>query len=152
MSVSTESYSSQGSYRAPSLEHARARDAMRHGVLTCPPETSVTTVARMLAHNHVHAVVVTQPHVESDEEEHAWAIVTDRDVLRARRDPDAATAGGSAGRDIVMVAPEDPLDSVAERMLEHHASHAVVVERDTEQPVGMISTLDIAGVVARGRA
>jgi CBS domain-containing protein len=125
---------------------------MRHGVLTCPPETSLTTVARMLAHNHVHAVVVTQPHVESDEDEHAWAIVTDRDVLRARRDTDAATAGGSASRDVVTVAPDDPLDHVAELMLEHDTSHAVVVARETGQPVGMISTLDIAGVVGWGRA
>jgi CBS domain-containing protein len=125
---------------------------MRHGVLTCPPETSLTTVARMLAHNHVHAVVVTPPHVESDEEERTWAVVTDLHVLRARADTDAATAGGSASRDIVTVAADDPLDWVAERMVEHHTSHAVVVSREEDRPVGMISTLDLAGVLGWGRA
>ena len=141
-----------GSYRTPTLEHARARDAMRHGVLTCPPETSLTTVARMMAHNHVHAVVVTRPAAESDAQELAWAVVTDRDVLRARRAADDATAGGSASRDIVTVAADDPLDFVAEEMLEHGVSHAVVTGRSTERPVGVISTLDIAGVVGWGRA
>jgi CBS domain-containing protein len=148
---STEIPSAAGSYRSPSLERARARDAMHHGVLTCPPETSLTTVARMLAHNHVHAVVVTQPHTESDEAEHAWAVVTDVDVLRARADTDAVTAGGTASRDVVMVAPDDPLDWVAQRMVEHHASHAVVVSREADRPVGMISTLDVAGVLGWGR-
>lgn len=141
-----------GSHRAPSLEHARARDAMRHGVLTCPPETSLTTVARMMSHNHVHAVVVTRPDAESDAQELAWGVVTDRDVLRARRAPDDATAGGSASRDVVTVAADDPLDFVAEQMLEHGASHAVVTGRSTERPVGVISTLDVAGVVGWGRA
>jgi CBS domain-containing protein len=149
---STEIPAAAGSYRTPTLEHARARDAMHHGVITCPPETSLTTVARMLAHSHVHAVVVTQPHTESDEEESTWAVVTDLDVLRARADTDAATAGGSASRDVVIVAPDDPLDWVAERMVEHHTSHAVVVTRENDHPVGMISTLDLAGAVGWGRA
>ena len=152
MSTPTEPYAGEGSYRMPNLEHARVRDAMRHGVLTCPPETSLTTVARMLAHNHVHAIVVTQPHAESDEAERAWAVVSDADVLRARRDAADATAGGLATTDVVTVAPDDPLDWVADRMLEHKASHAVVVAREDERPVGMISTLDIAGVVGWGRA
>jgi len=148
---STEIPGAAGSYTALSLEHARARDAMRHGVLTCPPETSLTNVARMMAHNHVHAVVVTQPHVESDEDEQTWGVVTDLDVLRARADTEAASAGGSASRDVVMVAPDDPLEWVAERMVEHRTSHAVVVARESGHPVGMISTLDLAGVVGWGR-
>lgn len=142
----------EGSYRTPSLEHARVRDVMRHGVITCPPETPLTTVARMLAHNHVHAVVVTRPDAESDSAEATWGVVTDRDVLKGRRIPDDHTAGGYAGTDVVIVAPDDPLDWVAERMLEHNTTHAVVVARETERPVGMISTLDIAGIVGWGRA
>lgn len=149
---STEIPEAGGSFRTPSLEHARARDVMRHGVLTCPPEASLTTVARMLSHNHVHALVVTRPDAEDDPDKTAWGVVTDRDVLRARRAPEDATAGGTASKDVVTVAADDPLDWVAERMLEHGSAHAVVVARDTDHPVGMISTLDIAGVVGWGRA
>ena len=152
MSTSTQSHPEEGSYRTPSLEHARARDAMRHGVLTCPPETPLTTVARMLAHNHIHAVVVTRPEAESDADEAAWGVVTDHAVLKGRRAPDDHTAGGYATTDVVIVAADDPLDWVAEQMLEHNTTHAVVVERDTQRPVGMISTLDIAGIVGWGRA
>ena len=142
----------EGSYRTPTLEHARARDAMRHGVITCPPETSLTTVARMLAHSHVHAVVVTRPDAESDADEAAWGVVTDHDVLKGRHAPDDHTAGGYANTDVVIVAADDPLDWVADRMVEHNTTHAVVVARDTQRPVGMISTLDIAGVIGWGLA
>ena len=48
----------QGSYLTPSLEHARVADAMRAGVISCPPDTSMEDVARIMASNHVHAVVV----------------------------------------------------------------------------------------------
>jgi len=152
MSTPTETYASEGSRRAPTLDHARARDAMRQGVITCPPETPLTIVARMLAHNHVHAVVVTRPEAESDADEATWGVVTDRAVLKGRRAPDDHTAGGYATTDVVTVAADDPLEWVAERMLEHDTTHAVVVERETQRPVGMISTLDLAGVVAWGRA
>ena len=49
----------EGSYLTPSFEHARVADAMRTGVITCPPDTSMESVARIMATNHVHAVVTT---------------------------------------------------------------------------------------------
>ena len=42
----------------PSLRHARVPDAMRPGVITCPPDSSMRDVARMMVTNHIHAVVV----------------------------------------------------------------------------------------------
>jgi CBS domain-containing protein len=49
----------EGSYLIPSLEHARVSDAMRAGVISCPPDTSMEAVARIMASNHVHAVIVS---------------------------------------------------------------------------------------------
>ena len=147
-----EIFESSGSYRTPSLEHARVRDAMRIGVLTCPPQTTLTTVARMLAHNHVHAIVVTRPDAEADSDERAWSIVTADDVLRGRHDPDGLTAGGMARADMVTVTADEPLEATAAKLLEHGCSHAVVVGAAGGHPVGMVSTLDIAGVVGWGRA
>lgn len=147
-----EMYESGGSHRAPSLEHARVRDAMRMGVLTCPPQTSLTTVARMLAHNHVHAIVVTRPEAESDSESRAWSVVTADDVLRGRNDPDGLTAGGMAHRNYVTVSADDPLDEAAAKLVGAGQSHAVVLARDSDLPIGMVSTLDVAGVVGWGRA
>jgi hypothetical protein len=36
-------------------------------------------------------------------------------------------------------------------VLEQHTSHAIVVEPRTERPVGVLSTLDIAGILGWGR-
>ena len=35
-------------------------------------------------------------------------------------------------------------------MLKHGVSHVVVVDPDTEQPTGILSTLDVIGVLAWG--
>ena len=143
---------STGSWKAPSLEHASVRDAARLGVLTCPPETTLTTVARMLAHSHVHAIVVTYPEAESDSETRAWSVVTDVDVLRFRHDPEGFTAGGVGHRDLIVVTPDDALDAAAAKLVEAGQSHAVVVAKGTQHPIGMLSTLDIAGVIGWARA
>jgi CBS domain-containing protein len=39
----------------------------------------------------------------------------------------------------------------SERVLEQHTSDAIVVEPRTERPVGVLSTLDIAGILGWGR-
>ena len=40
----------------------------------------------------------------------------------------------------------------ARRMVDHGTTHAIVVGGESERPLGMVSSLDIAGVVAWGRA
>jgi CBS domain-containing protein len=42
-----------GSYVLPSLRHARVSDVMRRGVITCPPDSSMRDVARMMVTNHL---------------------------------------------------------------------------------------------------
>jgi CBS domain-containing protein len=37
-------------------------------------------------------------------------------------------------------------------MVEHAVTHAVVIDGHTRRPVGVVSTLDIAGIVGWGRA
>jgi CBS domain-containing protein len=44
----------------------------------------------------------------------------------------------------VLVYPHDPLRRVAELMKEHRVTHALVVARETERPVGMLSAIDVA--------
>ena len=41
-----------------SLEHASIAEAMHPGVITCPSDTSLRTVARMMAAYSVHCIVV----------------------------------------------------------------------------------------------
>jgi CBS domain-containing protein len=79
-----------------------------------------------------------------------WAVVTDHDVLRSAAFILDRTAGDVATGEVLVARPDERLPDVAERMLEHSTSHAVVVEPRTGRPVGMLSTLDIAGILGWG--
>lgn len=142
-----------GSYLTPSFEHARVGDAMRPRVLTCEPQTTMVTVAQRMASEHVHAIVVLRETVDAAGAvgRRAWGILTDRDVLRCAAVIDDRTAEDIASGSVLLVHPDDRLADVAERMLEQNTSHAVVVEPRTDRPVGVLSTLDIAGVLGWGR-
>jgi CBS domain-containing protein len=136
--------SAPGSYLMPRYEHATVGDVMRHGVITCSAETTLRTVARMMSSYHVHAVVVT----EDDGE--AWALVSDFDILRAADDGAGELTAGQVSRSpAVKVAPTDSLVKAAELMKQYGTGHLVVCD---PQPVGVVSTLDIAGTLAWGEA
>ncbi len=141
-----------GSYLTPSFEHARVSDAMRPRVLTCEPGTSLMAVAQRMANEHVHAIVVLTEADESDgeNEPRPWAVVTDHDILRSAVEVADRTAGDVATGEVLLANPDERLPVVAQRMLEHGTSHAVVVEPRTGRPVGVLSTLDIAGILGWG--
>jgi CBS domain-containing protein len=49
---------------------------------------------------------------------------------------------------ILTVTTEDALEHAATLMVEHSLSHLSVVDPETRQPVGVLSTIDLARVVA----
>ena len=124
--------------------------AMHPGVLTCPPETPLRDVARMLAQYNVHSVFVHPQEDEYEEGLHVLRVVSDLDLVSAAAagDLDERTAGGSAAEPVVEVSGRDTLQSAAQLMKEHGTSHLVVVEPDTMRPVGVLSTLDLAAALA----
>lgn len=132
------------------LENVTAAEVMNPGVIACPPETPLRTVARMMAHFRIHAVVVRTEESEADEAVGLWGIVSDADLIRAvaRGDVDERSAGGTARTPLVIVYPHEPVERVAELMEERAVTHALVVSRGSEQPLGVISTLDVARAVA----
>ena len=77
-------------------------------------------------------------------------MVTDHDVLRSAPDIADRTAGEVATGEVLLARPDERLPDVAARMVEHGTSHAVVVEPGTGRPVGVLSTLDIAGILGWG--
>jgi CBS domain-containing protein len=120
-------------------------DAMRHGVLTCQGETSLRTIARMMAEHRVHAIVVTDLDGVA---ELPWGIVSESDLLQAAgRDPDAETAGGLARTELLTVTAGETIQRAAQLMAEHEVTHVVVVG-DGGRPLGVLSSLDVAGVMA----
>jgi CBS domain-containing protein len=139
----------EGSYVTPSIEHATVRDAMRPEVITCPPDAPLREVARTMASEHVHSVVVSGGRTAERE----WGIVSDMDLMRAaREDLDERTAHWAAASEFPSVSPDDALERALQMMLEHDLTHLVVVDPDTDKAVGVLSTLDVAGLLAWGRA
>src|SRR5687768_4553611 len=85
------------------FKDATVADAMHAGVLTCPPETPLPIVARMMTAYGVHAVVVTGLEAEADSPEHAWGVVSALDLVRAAALADSEpTAGGIASTELVL--------------------------------------------------
>ncbi len=133
----------------PSLEQLRVSDAMHPGVITCPPDTSLREVARMMATYRIHAVVVYGD-ADGVGAPAPWGVVSDLDLVRAGRggDLDESTAGEMAGSPVLMVAPDDELARAAQLMVEHEAAHLIVADRRSGRPIVVVSTLDVARALA----
>lgn len=136
----------------PSFGKATVADVMRPGVLSCAPDVPDRIVARMMATHGFHAVVVTDiPDAGARDEPVLWGVVSDVDLLRmARRRDEPLTARELGATEALTVAPECPLAEAVRLMDEHHVRHLVVV--DGRRPIGMLSTLDVAHVLAWGRS
>jgi CBS domain-containing protein len=122
---------------------------MTTGLISCTPDSALRAVAHLMATHRVHAVYVFDYGVEDDEDVHLWGLVSDVDlVAAARADIDELTAGDSAVTPLVSVQSDEPLDRAAQLMAENGVSHLAVTDPKTSRPVGVLSTLDIARIVA----
>jgi CBS domain-containing protein len=138
----------QHSFVAPPFEQATVLDAMRLGVISCPQEASLREVARILATYRIHCVVVDQRDAGG---ERPWGVVTDLDVaLAAGPGAGERTAGQVARTELVTITPEESLERAARLMGEREVSHLVVIQPHSGQPVGVLSALDLTGVIAWG--
>jgi CBS domain-containing protein len=105
----------------------------------------------MMATNHIHSVVVTVGSEASVPQ--PWGIVSDLDLAKAAAGSALdRTAAEMAVTEVITVEPDESLERAAQLMAEHETAHLIVVDAVLGRPVGVISTLDIAGVVAWGRA
>jgi CBS domain-containing protein len=140
-----------GSFRLPRLTHAQVGDAMRPGIISCSPETPLREVARIMATKHIHCLVVTT--IAGHGQAPAWSMISSLDLVSAASDGFAErTAGEAAASEPVTVSSEDRLDRAAQLMIEHQVDHVLVVGSQDGRPAGVLSTLDIAGVMAWGEA
>lgn len=126
---------------------------MRPGIISCGPKTDLTTVARMMAANHVHAVVVGRSERTGDGgERQSWGLITALDLVAAvLPGVGVADAGALASTEVVTVEASETLERAAQIMVEHQLSHLLVVSR-SGPPIGVVSTLDVAGCVGWGEA
>jgi len=126
---------------APELSTGTVAEAMTPGVLTCLPVTPLRDVARMMARNRVHAIVVFAP----EDALHPYGVVSDLDLVAAMGTQ--ANAGAVAASPVVTVTPDVALEHAARLMREHNTSH-LLVAADKGFPVGVISSLDLARALA----
>jgi CBS domain-containing protein len=124
-------------------------DVMSRGVISCPPETPLRVVARMMATFGVHAIFVFEHTDEDDEAQRLWAVVSDLDLVAATRlDLDALTAGETAITPLVSVPADSSIGEAGSLMAQHGVAHLAVTDPDSRRPIGVVSTLDIARAVA----
>jgi CBS domain-containing protein len=133
------------------FETATVGDAMSRGVISCPPETPLRTVARMMATFSVHAVFVFDRAEDECETPHLWAVVSDLYLVAATPlDLDTLTAGATAVTPLVSVPADRPIAEAGGLMGAYGIAHLAVTDPDSGEPIGVISTLDIARSVAAG--
>jgi signal-transduction protein with cAMP-binding, CBS, and nucleotidyltransferase domain len=125
------------------LAEIRIGDAMHAGVLTCDRDEPLSEVARQMAVHSVHCMVVESGSGDGDS---PWGIVSDLDLVAAAtvRDLQEQTAAGSAASPVLLVTPDETLQRAAQLMTEHGTSHLLVVDGPARNPIGVLSTLDIA--------
>ena len=124
-------------------------DVMHPGVISCTTDTPLVEVARTLASEQVHCVVVSDVERTPTGKRLRWSIIDTDDLVRALAGPGSGPlAGDVATSPATTVAPSDSVADALALMVSARISHLVVQERG--YPVGVLSALDIARV-AGGR-
>ena len=137
-----------------SLDEVPVGHIMHGGFISCPLETTLQSVARLMAERRVHCVVGFGDRGEDDTL--LWGVVSDADVVSAlAAGRELATAGEIASTEVVTIEPHMTVRHAAELMRLHEVSHLLVVDGVSDRPIGIVSTLDvmaIAGGVAPAAA
>ena len=133
---------------APRLYQVSAGEAMHRGVLCVPLHTPLTKVAQMMARYQVHCVVALDERGEY--QTRVWGLIPAAELVRiATMDElENRTAGPSATSGVVTVEPTDSVHDAARLMSENDVDHVIVVDSVSNRPVGILSTLDVARVLA----
>ena len=139
---------------AQTFERLSVIDVMHPGVVTCPTETPLTAVARMMTGHRIHAVVVFNEQTDDGAGTELWGVVSDLDLIKSASagEIEARTAGETAVTPVVTVDQFDTLAHAAQLMSEHEIAHLVVVGASARRPVGVLSTLDLARALADTRS
>ena len=142
--VRTRSHSRRRRALAPAFERARVADAMQYGLLTCGPAAGLGVVAGIMAGNDVHCVAVRDVGQPA-----GVGFIFPVDLACARAGEGGSSAGEIA-RPAVTVNPEEPLARAALLMRDKGVTHLLVVEPGAPEPVGLLSSMDLAYVMAWG--
>jgi CBS domain-containing protein len=126
-------------------ERQTVGDAMHSGVIQISPQATLQEAAAEMAAHHVHCVVVEGlARDDADRETPVWGILSDLDLMKAMASERLdAQVGDLAATEIVTVEESETIDHVTLLMAEHDCTHLVVTAPSGE-PIGVISSLDVA--------
>ena len=136
---------------ASDLSQASVADVMHAGISACDPTFTITAVARLMADHRTHCATVSGIDAAPGREHRlTWGLIDDLDLLGAIHRGSARLARVDDRRHHADGRAQERLaGTAAELMVTHERRHLVVVGR-TGLPCGMLSTLDIAWVLANG--
>jgi predicted transcriptional regulator len=128
------------------LDQLSVSDAMTPGVLACPAQASVRAAAATMAARSVHAIVVW-PQPGSDEAERP-RLLTAADVTRAivRGGPDEPS--GTVASPAPIIEQTTDLAAAVRMMAEGGHAHLVALALAAPLPFGVLSSFDVAAVLA----
>lgn len=118
----------------------RVRDLMHRGIISCTPDDTVGTVAKIMVDKEIHAVVVM------DEQGMAVGVVSQTDMVLARQGRTPDQARSMLAREVMTpgcaTCDADMLLSDAVSLLTARRMHRLVVT-EKDQPVGVLSMTDV---------
>jgi CBS domain-containing protein len=134
---------------ATSLDATTVGAVMHPGVVTCLPDDSMVRVAGVMADLRIHCVAIVGAARRNGVDEHfVWGLLSDMDVLHAVNRAGPGVTAGELAVTSPLALPEDAgLERAASLMVEHDATHVVVVDK-AGTPAGVVSTLDALRIVA----
>lgn len=135
---------------ATSMHATSVREAMHAGIMACTPSATVAEVAQLMATCQVHSVAVVAAAAAGEQAPALSGVVTDVDLMRWATGSDThLPAGAVVSEPAFSVSPKASVHEAAELMAGRGVDHLVVVDPRRHAPLGIISALDVARVLAR---
>ncbi len=120
-------------------------EIMSSGVITARRDATVSAVATMMATHGIHAVVVSPLHGGTP------LLVSDVELVRSALSGapmGQATAGELAREPVAMLSATATVAEAVEMMAIRYVTHLVATDPTSGDPAGIVSSLDVAAVVA----
>ena len=120
-------------------------DAMHTGILMTDPDTPLRLVGRLMSERRVHVVALAM----DGQMRRPLKLISTLDVAAAVASGQQLTAGQAARTELHAVASDQPIEEAARLMVEHATEHLVVIDPASAHAEGIISALDVAGILGR---
>lgn len=131
------------------IDRTTVRDVMHPGIISCSKSADASSIARAMTEARVHCVAVIGHSQDEPRRLIIWGIISDLDVLAAIDEGGTdLTAADLATQSVITVRPDVSLRAAARAMIQYGVHHVVVATPEEHLPVGILSTLDMAEVLA----